>query len=499
MPESSIDRRRVLKVLSAAGIGSAVFGRALHAVAADAPKITEDMIRQASWIAGVPINDEQRTMMLEGAQRSRRGLRQAAGDPHRQRGARRRSRSIRPRTASAPRRRRPARRTKASAATAHPPHPGSKEDVAFAPVTLLSEWLRRKTISSTELTKLYLERIERLDPKLHAVITLTPERAMKAAAAGRRGDREGAPAGPAPRHSLRREGPAGGGRLQDDVGLGPVQGPGARRDGDGRREARRRRSGPASRRRRSASWPGGTSGSTACAATRGSSTRDRAARRPARRPSSRPGASRSRSARRRGGASSRPATRCGVTGLRPTFGRVSRHGAMALSWTMDKIGPIARSGGGLRAGVRGDPRGGRARPVLADRAVRVAGRARRVKSIRVGYVKSLFEADYTKMADKDEDKRRYEEWKAFDARSLDTLRSIGFELKPIELDDLGAGQSARRRFSPPRPRARSTRCCATAASTRWCARSTTPGRTFSARARWCPRSSTCARNVSGRS
>ena len=38
-----------------------------------------------------------------------------------------------------------------------------------------------------------------------------------------------------------------------------------------------------------------------------------------------------------------PSTRCGTTGLRPTFGRVSRHGAMALSWSMDKIGPICRS------------------------------------------------------------------------------------------------------------------------------------------------------------
>ena len=47
-------------------------------------------------------------------------------------------------------------------------------------------------------------------------------------------------------------------------------------------------------------------------------------------------------------------------------------------------------------------------------------------------MKSLFEADYTKMADKDEDKTLYEEWKAFDARSLETLRSIGFALTPIE-------------------------------------------------------------------
>ena len=50
---------------------------------------------------------------------------------------------------------------------------------------------------------------------------------------------------------------------------------------------------------------------------------------------------RSRSAPRRGARSSRPPRYCGVTGLRPTYGRVSRHGAMALCWTLDKLGPLA--------------------------------------------------------------------------------------------------------------------------------------------------------------
>ena len=60
-----------------------------------------------------------------------------------------------------------------------------------------------------------------------------------------------------------------------------------------------------------------------------------------------------------------PSTRCGVTGLRPTFGRVSRHGAMALSWTMDKVGPIARTVGDCALAFETIHGAGRARSVLA--------------------------------------------------------------------------------------------------------------------------------------
>jgi Asp-tRNA(Asn)/Glu-tRNA(Gln) amidotransferase A subunit family amidase len=127
-----------------------------------------------------------------------------------------------------------------------------------------------------------------------------------------------------------------------------------------------------------------------------------------------------------------PSTRCGVTGLRPTFGRVSRRGAMALSWTMDKVGAIARSAGDC-ALVFDAIQGWDARDPYSRSAPFTWPVDRPRKSIRVGYVKSLFEADYTKWADKDEDKRAYEEWKTFDARSLETLRKIGFELTPIDL------------------------------------------------------------------
>ena len=51
-----------------------------------------------------------------------------------------------------------------------------------------------------------------------------------------------------------------------------------------------------------------------------------------------------------------PARRCGLSALRPTFGRVSRHGGMVLAWSMDKVGPLCRIRGGLRAGLQYHPR-----------------------------------------------------------------------------------------------------------------------------------------------
>ncbi len=68
-----------------------------------------------------------------------------------------------------------------------------------------------------------------------------------------------------------------------------------------------------------------------------------------------------------------PSTRCGVTGLRPTFGRVSRAGCMTLSWSLDKLGPMARSRRRLRPGVRRDPRRGRQGRRGGRSAVQLAG------------------------------------------------------------------------------------------------------------------------------
>jgi Asp-tRNA(Asn)/Glu-tRNA(Gln) amidotransferase A subunit family amidase len=120
-----------------------------------------------------------------------------------------------------------------------------------------------------------------------------------------------------------------------------------------------------------------------------------------------------------------PSTRCGTTGLRPTFGRVSRHGAMALSWSMDKIGPICRSVEDCAlvfdaiCGPDGHDLSVVDAPFNWDASLDV-------KALRVGYVDSAFA----------EEREEQEEWRQFDLMTLDKLRSLGIELVPIELPDL---------------------------------------------------------------
>lgn len=115
-----------------------------------------------------------------------------------------------------------------------------------------------------------------------------------------------------------------------------------------------------------------------------------------------------------------PSTRCGTSGLRPTFGRVSRTGGMNLSWSMDKVGPITRSA--LDAALVFEAiRGADG----VDQAVKDASFNYRpinnLSNIRVGYIKDLFDADY--------------EGKANDSTSLSVLKSLGADLKPVSLPD----------------------------------------------------------------
>jgi len=120
-----------------------------------------------------------------------------------------------------------------------------------------------------------------------------------------------------------------------------------------------------------------------------------------------------------------PSTRCGTTGLRPTFGRVSRAGAMALSWTMDKLGPLCRSVtdcGLVFAAIRG-PDG--KDPTVVDRPFEWSP-GRGVGGLRIGYLKAAFEADHRT--------------KEFDTKALEALKRLGVELIPVELpSDLPTG------------------------------------------------------------
>jgi len=119
-----------------------------------------------------------------------------------------------------------------------------------------------------------------------------------------------------------------------------------------------------------------------------------------------------------------PSNRTGTTGLRPTFGRVSRHGAMALSWSMDKVGPITRSvedAAMVFDAIHGPD--GKDQTVV-DLPFNYHDDPE-LSELKIGYVKSAFERDYYN--------------KSRDSLTLAKLRELGAELIPIELPDYPTG------------------------------------------------------------
>jgi Asp-tRNA(Asn)/Glu-tRNA(Gln) amidotransferase A subunit family amidase len=425
----SLTRRRALVTIATAAAGSAVFGRALAAVAGSAAEVTDAMIREASWISGVPLDDEKRKLLQSGlkqAQEAYAAMRAVSVD-----------------NAVPPALRFDA--TPGSAAGADPgpgasawkPPAGSRPrtdaDVAFASVGTLAGMLRSKKISSVELTKLYLERLKRHDPKLLCAIAITEELALKQAEAADRELAKGVWRGPL--HGI----PWGAKDLIAVPGYPTTWG-----SVPFKAQVRPEKATVAERLERAGAvlvaktavgelawgdvWFGGmtrnpwkpdqgSSGSSAGSASAvaaglvgfaiGTET---------------------------WGSIVSPCTRCGASGLRPTFGRVSRAGVMALSWSMDKLGPIARSVEDLAlvfASIHGADSGD-----AASTTRPFAWPPRRdPKTIRVGFVASLFDFDYTKWGEDDEERRQLAEWKEFDQRSLKTLRTLGYELVPVELPD----------------------------------------------------------------
>ncbi len=297
--------------------------------------------------------------------------------------------------------------------------PANLEELAFYPVTALAQLLRSGQVTSTELTKMYLSRLKKYGPRLECVITLTEDLALEQAkradeeiAAGRyRGPLHGIPWGA--KDLLATKG------IKTTWGANPYQD--QMIDEDATVVKRLEEAGAVLLAKLSMGalawgdvWFGGktknpwnyeegSSGSSAgsAAATAaglvgfaiGTET---------------------------WGSIVSPSTRCGVTGLRPTYGRISRTGAMALSWSMDKIGPICRSAEDcvfVFEAICG-PDGQDLTAV--DFSFRWDS-SLDLKAIRTGYLKKAFERDYPT--------------KKNDEASLDVIRGLGVELIPFELPE----------------------------------------------------------------
>lgn len=228
--------------------------------------------------------------------------------------------------------------------TARPParRQGDVEDLAFLPVTTLAAMIQRREISSTDLTRMYLARLEAHGPRLNCVVTLTKDLALDQAAAADREIRAGRYRGPL--HGI----PWGAKDLFATKGIPTTFGAAPYRtqviDYDATIVERLREAGAVLVAKLSMGalaqgdrWFGGMTrnpwnpeqGSSGSSAGPGSATAAGLV-----------GFAIGTETR---GSIISPAAVNGVVGMRPTYGRVSRHGAMALSWTMDKIGPMCRT------------------------------------------------------------------------------------------------------------------------------------------------------------
>lgn len=222
------------------------------------------------------------------------------------------------------------------------PLPSSDADIAFAPVTRLARWIEQKQLTSERLTTIYLKRIEQFDPKLRAVITLTREQAL---AQAKRADAEiGAGRYRGPLHGI----PYGVKDLLDTAGIPTTYGAEPYRnripETDSVVVKRLIDAGAVLIAKLSLGalalndiWFGGQTMNPWVLEEGASGS------------SAGPGAATAAAlvgfsvGSETGGSIVAPAMRCGVTGLRPTFGRVARTGAMTLCWSLDKLGPMTRS------------------------------------------------------------------------------------------------------------------------------------------------------------
>jgi len=465
----TLDRRSFLTACSHAGIASPLLPGILYTLAAQAqepsdntdqskpPKITPEMINQAAVLAGLgPFTAAQKQMMLD-ALVDNNGSYKAIRKLHL-------PNSIAPAYVFHPM---PAGATLPDSASPKPSPsvapetvpevPANIEDLAFSTISELAGLIRTRKITSLALTQMYLARLKRYDSKLYFVISLTEERALAQAkavdaeiAGGKyRGPLHGIPWGA--KDLLAVKGypttwGAGGFEHQSfDEDATVVQ----RLDAAGAVLVAKFTLGALAmgdkwfggRTRNPWNPNQGSSGSSAGSASAvaagcvafaiGSETL---------------------------GSISSPCTRCGVTGLRPTFGFVPRTGAMALSWTMDKLGPITRSAEDCAIvldAIHG--------PDGKDTSVAAASFDWNPlldwRKLRIGYLKSEFDpppipkpaetpANETPEQKKEREKHEAEQTAArarreydrrYDLAALEKLRAMGIDLIPVELPKLPYG------------------------------------------------------------
>src|ERR1051325_4173564 len=309
---------------------------------------------------------------------------------------------------------------KLSAITA--PRFGSLEELAFAPLTQLAELVRSRKVSPVELTKMYLARLKKYGPKLNCVVPLTEDMPLSQAGEAEREIKSGKYRGPL--HGI----PWGAKDLFATKGIRTTWGAEPFRDQvidyDSTVVERLRDAGAVLVAKLSMGalaqggrWFAGVTrnpwqvdedkiGSSGSSAGPASATAA--------------GLVGFSIGTETLGSIISPSSRCGVVGLRPTYGRVSRYGAMGLSWTMDKIGPICRGVEDCAAALNG-MYGSDGRDLTVGAAPFRWEPRTAIGAMRIGYLKGEF------------DQQQDAERKTIYQQALAALKAAGANLEPIEL------------------------------------------------------------------
>lgn len=314
----------------------------------------------------------------------------------------------------------------------------SVDDLAFATVPQLAELVRTKKISSTELTKMYLARLKRFGPKLLCVVTLTEDLALKQAADADAEIKRGKYRGPL--HGI----PWGAKDLFATKGIKTTWGAEPYReqviDYDSTVFERLNEAGAILVAKLSMGalaqgprWFGGVTrnpwvpddtqtGSSGSSAGPASATAA--------------GLVGFSIGTETLGSIISPSSTCGVTGLRPTYGRVSRYGAMGLSWTMDKIGPICRGVEDCAAALQAiyGPDG---KDITVGDAPFNWNPDTNISTLRIGYLKAEFEGSgFT--PNSEQQRLQQEQRRAVYKTAIEALEKAGAKLVPIELPKFSA-------------------------------------------------------------
>ncbi len=425
----NVNRRRFIGYFSSVGLCGTLLPGALAAVARDAEDVTTGMIKSAASIAGLDFSGEEIEQITSSINKwdnndSYDRIREFELDN-----------SVAPAIVFNPVPvgvKLPSEKKLLHYSNPRIRKPETDEDIAFLSVTHLSHLIRTRQITSTELTKLYLSRLKKFSPKLFCLITLTEDLALRQAkladeeiAAGTyRGPLHGIPWGGKDLLAVRGYKTTWGASPYREQSFSENSTVYERLTDAGAVLVGKLSMGALAMDNR---WFGGktrnpwNTGQSSSGSSAGSGSATAA------------GLVGFSIGTETLGSIISPSSRCGVSGLRPSFGRVSRFGAMALSWSMDKIGPMCRSAEDCALvldtiyGPDGKDNSVIDVPFNWDSATSVG-------SLRVGY----FTQDDRETPDNPEEEQRIREAQERDAAAFEVITSLGVQLIPLELPEFPA-------------------------------------------------------------